>query len=108
MLYGVGLGLFVGVLWKALPYYRLDLIERPHSLAHPDFKPGGRIGHALGILGSAMLLLLFLYSARKRELFGLRWGNISRWLDIHIFFRHHGTAVHYPAHEPQVQWHRIH
>lgn len=52
---------------------------------HPNMKPGGVWGHGVGILGSAMLLLLFLYSARKRNKFGLRFGKIGQWLNIHIF-----------------------
>lgn len=39
----------------------------------------------MGIVGSAMILLLFLYSVRKRRTPGFRWGRLSRWLDIHIF-----------------------
>ena len=53
---------------------------------HEYLKPGGVWGHGLGILGSAMMLLLFLYSVRKRQLFGLRFGKIGYWLNIHIFF----------------------
>lgn len=74
------------LLWRGLPYYRLPLQERPHSPLHAVLKPGGIDGHGVGIVGSAMILLLFLYSARKRGLFGLRLGRPSRWLDIHIFF----------------------
>ena len=67
-------------------YYHLPLTERPHAELHADLKPGGFIGHGLGIIGSSMILLLFLYSARKRGKFGLRFGRMGRWLDIHIWF----------------------
>ncbi len=85
LLYLSGL-VFVGyVFYTAGGYYTLPQHERPHSPLHMDFKPGGLWGHGLGIIGSAMILLLFLYSARKREMFGLRWGKTSNWLNFHIF-----------------------
>ncbi len=86
LLYTAGFTASAYVLWHGWPYYRLPLLERPYSPQHAVLKPGGLWGHGLGILGGSMILLLFLYSARKRELFGLRWGRTSRWLDVHIFF----------------------
>ncbi len=67
-------------------YYELPLAERPHAPQHNSLKPGGFVGHGLGIIGSCMILLLFLYSARKRGKLGLRFGRMGRWLDIHIWF----------------------
>ncbi len=85
LLYISGL-VFVGyVITIAGEYYTLPLSERPRSPLHLHFKPGGLWGHGMGIIGSAMILLLFLYSARKREMFGLRWGKTSNWLNFHIF-----------------------
>lgn len=41
-------------------------------------------GYALGIIGGSLMLLLFLYSARKR----IRWmaflGSVTKWFDIHM------------------------
>jgi len=85
-LYGVGFTFVALVGLAALPYYQMPLSERPHAALHVWFKPGGLWGHGMGIAGSTMILLLFLYSARKRHRLGLRSGRLSRWLDIHIFF----------------------
>jgi hypothetical protein len=66
-------------------FYRTALAERPH---HPDFRtfrPAGRVGHGLGILGSAMILLLLLYSVRKRARWLRRAGDLRIWLRYHIF-----------------------
>jgi hypothetical protein len=85
-LYAVGFIFILAVLVTGLPYYTLPLSERPHSSMHAQLKPAGVWGHGLGIIGSAMVLLLLLYSARKRGLLGLRFGKLRRWLDVHIFF----------------------
>jgi hypothetical protein len=85
-LYAAGLVSIGGMLAAGYPYYSLTVEERPHSPLHTVFKPGGTWGHGFGIIGSALVLLLFLYSARKRRWLGLRFGRLSRWLDVHILF----------------------
>jgi hypothetical protein len=86
MFYTAGIGVFLAVLAVGLPYYTMPLAARPHVDMHAALKPGGIWGHGLGILGSSMVLLLFLYSGRKRRRFGLRFGPVSKWLDVHIMF----------------------
>ncbi|RMD93661.1 MAG: hypothetical protein D6814_15340 [Calditrichaeota bacterium] len=86
LMYLAGFSVAGYVVYLAGSYYVMPLVERPHSPLHNLWKPGGPLGHGLGILGGSMILLLFLYSARKRELFGLRWGRTTRWLAVHIFF----------------------
>ena len=86
VLYAVGLVFVLAMLVTGLPYYLLPLSERPHSAMHAQLKPAGIWGHGLGIIGSAMILLLLLYSVRKRGFMGLRFGPLRRWLDVHIFF----------------------
>ncbi len=66
-------------------YYGLPVIERPHHDAHKVFKPGGLVGHGLGIIGSSMVLLLLTYSARKRIKKFRKYGKLSSWLNYHIF-----------------------
>jgi hypothetical protein len=92
LLYLAGISLIVYVAWTGREYYGLSLIERPRAEMHALLKPGGRWGHMMGIVGSAMLLLLLLYSARKRRRFGLRGGRLSRWLDVHIWLGIMGPA----------------
>ncbi len=86
MMYTMGIVFVLMVFATGLPYYLLPLSERPHSDLHAQLKPAGFWGHGLGIIGSAMILLLLLYSARKRAVFGIRIGALRRWLDVHIFF----------------------
>ena len=79
---------FAGVLLLAssgADFYRTPLLERAHHEGYWRWKAGGSIGHKLGIAGSSMMLLMLLYSVRKRVGFLRRAGPLSRWLDGHIF-----------------------
>lgn len=78
-------GLVGWVVWQAWDYYGTPLAERAHHVDYREFRPAGKTGHGLGILGSAMILLLFIYSLRKRIGFMQRWGRLGTWLRYHIF-----------------------
>jgi hypothetical protein len=66
-------------------YYRTPVQARFRSPIHQDLKPGGRIGHKLGIAGSGMLVLLLIYSVRKRAKWMKNRGRLNLWLQFHIF-----------------------
>ena len=66
-------------------YYKLSVAERPHSALHAAWKPSGSLGHGLGIVGSAMMVILLLYSLRKRMRSMQKAGNIRYWLNYHIW-----------------------
>ncbi len=80
----VGLVVFHTV-WHAFDYYRTPLLERPRSSGYLLYRSAGDVGHGLGIIGSAMILLLLLYSLRKRVRAMQHWGNLRIWLRYHIF-----------------------
>jgi hypothetical protein len=42
------------------------------------------LGYALGIVGSVLMLLLWLYSARKNLRFMRRWGAVKHWYRGHM------------------------
>ena len=76
------------VVWSLLggwDFYTTALQERPHHDGFRLYRPAGRVGHGLGILGSAMVLLLLLYSLRKRARWMRRAGDLGVWLRYHIF-----------------------
>ncbi len=77
--------LVVWVLWTGAEFYSTPLADRPHHEDFREFRPAGRIGHGIGILGSVMIVTLLLYSLRKRVRFMRRWGDLSVWLRYHIF-----------------------
>ncbi len=74
------------LLFWGLDYYTLPLHERPYSPEHDLFKPTGRVGNPLGVIGTAMIAFgVSSYMLRKRwkRLHGL--GKLRHWLSFHIF-----------------------
>lgn len=67
-------------------YYTTALSDRPHHALHDAMKPSGFRSHGLGVVGSAMLILLLLYSLRKRARWMSKLGSPAKWLSVHIFF----------------------
>lgn len=66
-------------------YYTTPVTQRYLSPLHKELKPGGYIGHFLGVTGSCMMIGLLAYSLRKRVYFMRNWGKLSHWLNFHIF-----------------------
>jgi len=50
-------------------------------------------GYVLGIVAAALMLLMLLYSARKRLRFMRRWGAVKHWFRIHMLFGILGPTV---------------
>jgi len=86
VLFVLGLTAVGYVAYRGYPYYRLPQIERVHHPYHWTWKPGGSVGHLLGIVGSTMMILMLSYSLRKRwrRLSGI--GTLRHWLNLHMFF----------------------
>jgi putative flippase GtrA len=83
--YLLTVGLLVYLAWRGWSYYGTPLLERPR---HPDYwllKPGGSLGHTLGVVGASLMTIMHAYSLRKRWSFLGRAGRLSAWLDFHIF-----------------------
>lgn len=72
-------------LYTGWSYYRTPLLERPHHPSFWDLKPGGAYGHAFGVIGSALMIVMLLYSVRKRAKPLRKAGPLGAWLDFHIF-----------------------
>ncbi len=73
------------VVYNGWDFYTTAYGDRPHHEDFRDLRPAGYVGHGLGILGTLMVLLLLLYTARKRLKFMRRWGDVRIWLKYHIF-----------------------
>jgi hypothetical protein len=76
----------IGVLaWEGSSYYGTPLIERPRHEDYWTLKPGGSRGHLLGIAGSSLMVVMLVYSVRKRTKALRGAGKLRDWLDFHIF-----------------------
>jgi hypothetical protein len=84
-LYAAGFCTVAYLFVRGSSFYLTPLRERAHHEGYWDFKAGGHVGHTLGIVGSSMMVLMLLYSVRKRVPALRRAGPLSRWLDGHIF-----------------------
>ena len=82
--YTLAIGLVVALAAYGFDYYKLDSTERPFSAKHQLLRPSGSIGLALGVLGVAFFLIIFLYAVRKRWPWLKRQGSSRHWLDFHV------------------------
>jgi len=83
----------LAVLAAGADFYRTPLLERAHHEGYWQWKAGGSVGHKLGITGSSMMVLMLLYSVRKRVGALRRLGPLSRWLDVHICLGVYGPLL---------------
>jgi hypothetical protein len=86
VLFVVWIAVAGAALGSGLDYWRLPIQERAYSELHEDFSPAGRVGHGLGVVGTAMIAIgVALYMARKRIQAFARFGRLKHWLEFHIF-----------------------
>jgi hypothetical protein len=93
LVYAAAITLWGSLAFYGSSYYRLDLADRMRAAEHAALKPSGSIGLLYAYVGTTLVLLLLLYSVRKRvrALQGL--GKLNRWLNVHIFFGIAGPAM---------------
>lgn len=65
-------------------YYILPLEERPYSDKYDLLKPGGTIGLKLGVIGTVLFFIIFLYALRKVIPWLGRYGTARHWMDFHV------------------------
>ncbi len=82
----VALTFISGLAIYGFDYYRLPRELRPFSEKHDLLKPSGLIGINLGILGTVLFLLIFLYAIRKVWPWLGRIGTAKHWMDFHVIF----------------------
>lgn len=85
LLYAASLAAIAYWFRQGWSYYRLPEAARPRHADYARLTSGGELGHAFGIVGSALIVLLLLYIPRKRWKRLARWGSLSLWLDVHIW-----------------------
>jgi hypothetical protein len=81
----VALAVWIGFVLGGAHYYLTPLAVRAYEPLHRLLRPSGPIGQTLGVAGTLLLLMPFLYMARKRVR-GLRSaGTLGTWLEVHLF-----------------------
>jgi hypothetical protein len=65
-------------------YYTLPRELRPFSPKHELLRPSGAIGINLGVLGTVLFFLIFLYALRKVTPWLARIGTAKHWMDFHV------------------------
>jgi hypothetical protein len=73
------------LVWWGGSYYATPLEARHLHPHHQALRPSGTLGHAMGVTGTFMMLLIFVYSLRKRWALLQRIGKQAQWLQVHIF-----------------------
>lgn len=89
---GVGLGLLTSAALTAWilvglggwTYYGTPLTVRGYAASHAVLRPSGPAGQTFGVIGTAMMLMPFLYMLRKRFR-SARLGSLRTWLEVHLF-----------------------
>lgn len=65
-------------------YYLLPLDQRPYSDKYDLLKPSGIIGINLGVFGTFLFFIIFLYALRKVIPWLGRIGTARHWMDFHV------------------------
>jgi hypothetical protein len=86
LLYIVSFILIFWILIHGWDYYSAAFAKRPLMPHYRTWRSAGFLGHGFGVLGSLLMLLMLLYSLRKRWSLLARVGHVSHWLKIHIYF----------------------
>jgi len=74
-------------------YYFAPAFKKARHPLHDLLRQSGSAGHLFAIIGTLCMLLLLLYSIRKRFRFANKWGNLNIWLSAHIFLGIAGPAL---------------
>jgi hypothetical protein len=74
-------------------YYLAPAFKKARHPLNPILRQSGSTGHLFAIIGTFFMVLLLLYSVRKRFRFASKWGNLNVWLSAHIFLGFAGPAL---------------
>lgn len=91
--YIASIGFIAWYLHHNWSYLRLPVEERPFHPKHPFVKPGGLWGHGFGIIGTLMLIVMHVYTLRKRYKIFRGWGSLKKWLHVHIYLGITGSLL---------------
>jgi hypothetical protein len=70
------------LMWRGYAYYSLDLVSRLDSPDNQLLAPGKPVGHAYGVIGTALIMTNLLYIVRRKWA-RLPIGSMRAWLNLH-------------------------
>ena len=65
-------------------YYFTSFDDRPYHPLHAILRSSGAVGWWLGVFGTCLFSLLFLYALRKKWAWLANQGNSRHWFDYHV------------------------
>lgn len=75
----------VAIVVRGWDFYTTPYSLRPQHADYDFLRPAGLWGQGFGVVGTTMIVLLFLYSWRKRSRRLSKVGKTQTWLSLHIF-----------------------
>jgi uncharacterized protein YihD (DUF1040 family) len=84
-LYVVSFCLLIWFFISGFSYYTTPYAQRPHHPLYRVFRPAGSEGLLFGIVGASMMILMLIYSVRKRTRWLGRKLSLRDLLDFHIY-----------------------
>jgi hypothetical protein len=81
----ISLALLIWCVVDGFSYYSTPYVERPHHPDYREFRPAGTLGLLYGYTGSAMMVLMLVYSIRKRTRWLGQSISLQPLLQFHIY-----------------------
>jgi len=79
-------GVTIYLIYTGYSYYHTPLVERFYNPNNNWLKPSGVFGQGLGVIGTIMIFFgVFIYIARKRYNFMVKYLRLKYLLEFHIF-----------------------
>jgi uncharacterized membrane protein SirB2 len=66
-------------------YYWSPQDVRAYTDLHPLLRPSGLVGNLLGVAGVSLMVVMHVYTLRKKARWMSRLGSPTIWLEFHIF-----------------------
>lgn len=84
-IYLISFGVLIWFFVDGASYYLTPYIERPHHPDYRELRPAGSRGLLFGIIGASMMILMLIYSMRKRTALIGNTVSLRSMLNIHIY-----------------------
>ncbi len=85
LIYTISLGIILLLFLRGLDYYLTPVVERPYHLDYRDLRPAGQLGLLYGFIGAGLMIIMLVYSVRKRTRFMGQRPLMSAYLNMHIY-----------------------